>query len=160
MKLAKSRKTRGTRRQLALSQATQERRQHDVLQRTTTDQAAKGVTVERVATQRAIDRLCLDGRINQRQYEAAIRLLVVWRRARLMSGSPNILAISAVRGGGGDPEGLRQAEARQAYDAALMELTESQRHAVELVVIWDHAPRNRIGTLERGLEALARHYKL
>jgi len=150
-------------REQACTLATAERRRHDVIERTQTDQAARGATVERVATQRVIDRLLRQRRITERQYDAAQRLLRTWWRGKELAGTPKVMDIGAQRTAGGaqpDPEGLTQARAREEYDAAVCALTASQRHTVELVVIWDHGPRNRVGVLERGLDALVAHYRL
>jgi len=149
-------------RDAALALVPPERRQHDVFERTRTDQAAAGATVERVASQRTIDRLLRARHIDQRQYDAATRLLRTWWRGKLTSGVPKVVDLRALQvpTADSDPDGLSQAQARQAYDDALAALTESQRHAVEMVVIWDHAPRWYVGTLCRGLDGLAAHYRL
>jgi len=149
-------------RQAALSAATPERRRHDVITRTTTDQQSRGAVVERVVTARVIDRLLRDRRVDQRQYDAAVKLLRTWWRGKLMSGAPKVMDLRALKvpTADSDPDGLSQAQARQAYDDAMAKLTESQRHAVEMVVVWDHAPRWYVGTLCRGLDGLAAHYRL
>lgn len=146
-------------REAILAQATAERRQHDDVVGTTTDLASRGARIERVATQRAVDRLWIRGRITQRQYDAADRLYRTWRQARLLSGSPAAPGSVAAKGDA-DPEGLRQAQAREEYRMALACLTAAQISAAEWVVIWDQAPRDRIGCLDRALDALAKHYRM
>ena len=146
-------------RQERLLEPTPELRQHhDVVGDIQTDRP--GVTALRVATQRTIDRLLGQGRITQRQHDAAERLYRSWwRKPSTRHPSPGV-DLSAVRAGPADPEALAGAQAEEAYWDAMAALTQPQQSAVRLVVIWDWAPRGRIGCLDRALTALVRHYRL
>ena len=134
------------------------RNHHDVVRDVPTDRP--GVTAMRVASQRTIDRLLGKGRISRRQHDAAERLYRSWWRKPSTRHTKTGVDLSAVRAGPGDPESLIAAQAEEEYDNAMAVLTQAQQHCVRLVVIWDWAPRNKIGVLERALTALVRHYRL
>lgn len=143
-----------------------ERHQHDAISQVETMQA--GVKVARVETQTMLDRYLRGRHIEQRQYDAGMKLYAAW----LASGSGQPLTGSyEFRIAGLADMTERQAEMRIRFQSALADVGRHLSPVLVHVCICDlsakdwcsrqgHHPKGGIMALRLALDALADHYRL
>jgi len=156
----KKRKPTKTERQAALDRATERTRaampsmptpemqaHHEVEQRGSVD-APKGHSGYIVRDDRWIDRYWLDGRLNDREYEAANRLYDIWLATGL---SPRWIGDygTSVDGGPTDCDGIRQQEALDMLRWVKERVDYRQWCVLEACVIWDVPPGPRLNIRKR-----------